>query len=44
MTRNVPLVEEIINDTMLVVWQKAILLMAVASCRPGFSPSPTGRR
>jgi DNA-directed RNA polymerase specialized sigma24 family protein len=43
MTRSVPLIEEIVNDTMLVVWQKAATSTAAARCRPGCSRSRTAR-
>ncbi len=38
------LVEEIINDTMYVVWCKQVPSVAIRRCRPGFSGSPTARR
>ena len=44
MTRAGRVVEEVLNDTMLVVWNRAATYNGRARSRPGSSRSPTGPR
>jgi RNA polymerase sigma-70 factor (ECF subfamily) len=44
MTARRTLVEEVLNDTMLVVWRRSQTYNGKARCRPGSLRSPTGPR